>query len=285
MVYLWRETCPNLNIYWIVAVAPCIWFLFIHAPVFLAGKTYVEPLLIAHLIGAYSIYLACAHNTLITPSLFQGSARPFHVWIGRVALVLGVIGFISGMTLAWVNLDPSEELGGSIAITAGGVVQMLVQFFGFRAIRKFQNIRKDVQAGNFGSLKEKQALEDKQDKHLAVVHIWNMLILFLFGCGAPGYIRLAESLPWENGFAIFFPILMVGALLLSYLMVRVYVKRTKAKRASQRAQIAHDGATDEANGVGFGGKGGVTRDLPSVEEMDDIEGETGDQDESVEMEA
>lgn len=42
----------------------------------------------------HSVYLVCVHNTLLTPSTFKGAARPFHIWIGRVGLLLGVLGFV-----------------------------------------------------------------------------------------------------------------------------------------------------------------------------------------------
>ena len=64
-----------------------------------------NPLVYPHLIGAYSIYLVCVHNTLLTPSTFKGAARLFHIWIGRIGLVLGVIGFITGAILVWFIYD------------------------------------------------------------------------------------------------------------------------------------------------------------------------------------
>ena len=38
---------------------------------------------------ALGISLACIHNSLLTPSLFDGQARPFHVYVGRVGMLAG----------------------------------------------------------------------------------------------------------------------------------------------------------------------------------------------------
>ena len=91
---------------WAAATSLCIYFLFIYAPKHLVSrKTDIPPLLIIHLIGAYSIYLACVHNILITPRCFNGRARPFHVWIGRFGLIVGVMGFVSRVIVTWVVND------------------------------------------------------------------------------------------------------------------------------------------------------------------------------------
>ena len=121
---------PSMTISWVISTGFCFWFLWIHAPVVLSAKDYIEPLLYFHLVGAYSIYMACAHNTLLTPSSLGGAARPFHVWIGRIGLLLGVMGFLTGAILTWFIMDYTQSWGFSIGITYGGLEQMRAQITG-----------------------------------------------------------------------------------------------------------------------------------------------------------
>ena len=99
-----KEVLPaTLDLHWVLGTCLCIWFLWIYAPVILAAKDYIPSLLYIHLFGVYSIYMACVHNTLLTPSTFGGAARPFHIAIGRLGFILGIVGFVSGFILTWLS--------------------------------------------------------------------------------------------------------------------------------------------------------------------------------------
>jgi len=225
---------PNLNISWVISTGLCFWFLWIHAPVVLSAKDYIEPLLYIHLVGAYSIYMACAHNTLLTPSSLGGAARPFHVWIGRGGLLLGVIGFLTGAVLTWFIYDYTQSWGFSIGITYGGLEQMRAQFSGYRAIRRFQKVKAQIDACEYVDNEELCALQDEQDEHLGN-HVEYMINLFLLACGIPAMIRIVEPI----GF-IYLPIFIIIAFCLRSLMIRSFLQKIKAKRDSER------------NGVGVG---------------------------------
>lgn len=185
----------NTSIYfiitWVISTTLCIWFLFHHAPAHLSHKATIHPLVYPHLIGAYSIYLVCVHNTLLTPSTFKGAARLFHIWIGRIGLVLGIMGFITGAILVWFIYDYTENWGFSIGITFGGCQQMVAQYRGYKAIRSYQNIKVQISSGEYNK-EELIALQDEQDKHLSL-HIENMVALFVMACGIPALIRISEA--------------------------------------------------------------------------------------------
>mmetsp|Transcript_21123 Transcript_21123/g.38218 ORF Transcript_21123/g.38218 Transcript_21123/m.38218 type:complete len:237 (+) Transcript_21123:40-750(+) len=219
---------PAFNTSWVVATCLCVWFLCIHAPVALAAKHYIQPLLYLHLVGAYSIYIACVHNTIMTPSALDGAARPFHIWIGRSGLVLGVIGFITGFVLVWFIYDFTQNLGWSIGITSGGIAQMQLEFMGYRAIRRFQKIKAQIGACKYTNEEELIALQDEQDAQLKI-HVQSMINLFVLACGIPALMRICEAISYT-----YLPILLIIVYCLSYLMARTFLEKIKAKRFSER---------------------------------------------------
>ena len=224
------EVPPTLNASWVLSTVLCFWFLFIHSPIVLFRKDSIEPLLYVHLVGAYSIYLVCVHNTLLTPSTFGGLARPFHIWGGRIGLVLGTIGFFSGCVLTWIVLDPQDDMGFSIGITIGGISQILCQVFGYRSIRLFQEVRAKIKAKEYKNSEELLILEDEQDKHLCV-HVIFMVNLFVQACGVPAAIRLGGMM------GVIATVLLILLLIcLSYFMAQPILKKIKAKRANERSE-------------------------------------------------
>jgi len=184
---------------------------------FLLSQEHIKPLLYVHLIGAYSIYLVCLHNTLFTPSTLGGAARPFHIWAGRIGILLGIMGFYTGIVLTWFILEPAQNLGSSIGITCGGVAQTISQFLGYFA-----------KAGEFKSQRELLSLEDEQDKYLTI-HIISMINLFVFACGIPALMRLGEVI----GYIFLLPLITIMPCV-SYFMVRPIIERMRTKRASER---------------------------------------------------
>ena len=226
---------PTLNAPWVLTTAICIWFLFIHAPVVLVARYahHLRPLLKVHLIGAYSVYLTCVHNALLTPSALGGAARNFHIWIGRVGLVLGVIGFVSGFYMVWFeHFDDTQDsdMGFKIGITIGGFSQMQAQIVGIRAIKLFQKTKARLQAGEYATPEEKRELEDAQDHHL-IMHVANMASLFAMACGIPALIRITETI----GQAYLVPLIAL-AYGLGLGMIWPIRKKIKAKRMAKRGE-------------------------------------------------
>lgn len=229
---------PTFNASWVVATVLCVWFLFIHAPFVLIAKAQIEPLLCVHLFGAYSVYLTCVHNTLLTPSTFDGAARQFHIWIGRAGLSLGVVGFITGFILTWVILDASSNLGFSIGITYGGLAQMQVQYTGYRAITRFQKIKAQIEASEYNTQQELDTLQEQQDNHLSD-HILCMINLFVLACGIPALIRVVDAIGYG-----WLPILLVSLYFLSYYMAKPFVEKMKKKREEERNRSLVDEGTE-----------------------------------------
>jgi hypothetical protein len=104
-----------------------------------------------HIVAAGFIYLACAHNCLITPSLHP-IAKLSHTWIGRLGLLSGIVSFSLGLFLAWYRLavgsdalvEGSTTLGFVIPITIGGILQIISEVQGFRAIRNYKSLRQQL---------------------------------------------------------------------------------------------------------------------------------------------
>ena len=195
---------------------------------FLSAKDYIRPLLYFHLIGAYSIYLVCVHNTMLTPSALNGAARPFHIWMGRVGLILGVVGFITGFILVWFVYDYSANWGFSIGITYGGFAQMQLEFVGWRSIKKFQMIKAQINAGDYRDKVELELLKDEQDAQLTT-HIQCNTRLFVLACGIPALLRICDVVGYG-----YLPIFLIIVYSLTYFMTRPFVKRIEDKRTSER---------------------------------------------------
>lgn len=186
--------CKNLSLYWVAATAVGVWFLFVHSPPILSERqVWKDPLFLAHLIGVFAVYLACMHNALFTPTTFA-CAKTFHVWIGRIGLVMGVVGFLSGFTLTWTRIA-GDDWGFSISITAGGVLQMYAQTRGYVAIKMYQAHQQELTRNTGGELFSsgvREELELARDEALKQ-HIFYMIVLFVMACGIPGIIRFIEA--------------------------------------------------------------------------------------------
>jgi len=179
----------NLNLYWVAGTALAVWMLFVNAPRFLANIS-VSPTLMLHLIGVYPIYLACIHNTLITPTTFSW-ARTTHVWVGRIGLIMGVVGFITGVVLTWyLSFDP-DNMGGNIGITVGGITQMIGQVIGYHAIKRHQHAKAELAkiVDEVGCEERIDELRKERDEALKM-HVCGMLFVFLVGCSFPSIMRI-----------------------------------------------------------------------------------------------
>ena len=232
---------PTFNIPWVIATALCVWFLFIHAPITISSDKYFKPrLLWVHLFCVYTIYLVCAQNTLFTPSTLNGAARPFHIWAGRIGLILGVVGFYTGFVLTWFIMDPQEDLGFSIGITYGGVAQMQAQYMGYRAIKRYQKVKAKIEAEEYQNQQELLTLEDEQDEHLSN-HITWMINLFVLACGIPAMVRLAGIDP------MYLIPSIISLYFVSYFMAQPIKERVKAKRVFQRGSLISESKNTDLN--------------------------------------
>lgn len=188
----------NLSIYWVFATSIACWFLFLHSPPFIIRrKVFQDFPLAAHMVGAYTIYLTCIFNTMFTPSSLHGKARPFHVWIGRIGMVMGLISFALGLFCAWWPYrQVRPPFAFSFGVTIGGLAQIAAQRRGYRAIRRFRTLKAEVEEKEKMGLKREELDELKQAKESALRnHIYNMVALFVAACGIPAGLRLSEFLP------------------------------------------------------------------------------------------
>lgn len=178
----------NLNLYWAAVTGLAVWFLFVHAPIFLTlGKRWKDVPLIFHLMGAGGVYVACIHNTLITPSW----SKLLHVFVGRVGLLLGFWGFGWGMYMSWWRAG--VELSASIPLTVGGVLQVISQVMGYQAIQQYQRLNKQLESLPPDVTPETVVSLQSQRSGYLKSHIGSMLGLFVQACSIPAALRLTDS--------------------------------------------------------------------------------------------
>ena len=215
----WKK---NFNIYWFVSTLLAVWFLFVHSPSILyTRKVWNDPLFLLHLFGSYTIYLACVHNSLITPSL----SKCTHIWLGRIGMIMGIVSFIAGLILSWTRIE-SVGIDCAIFISLGGLGQMASQYMGYRAIKRYQYISKELSerqhyrymSNNGDRTTSKdiidndnqcQLLQIKKDEALKE-HVKFMIMLFVLACGIPAVMRVLEDANMEQ-YSIW-PILVVVGL-------------------------------------------------------------------------
>ena len=199
--------------YWLAASSLAIWFLFVHAPVWLWHQDVTrrqDPWLLLHLCGASGIYLACVHNALFTPSTPMPLARLFairtnaddndmpvtcrcaHVWFGRLGMILGVLGVTTGAYMVWIRQEGERFFGIGVAI--GGALQLYAQFFGWKAIREYQRLNQVLRDNEKSSSSEEERQQVVQAKEKALqIHIGYMVGLFCCACGIPAAIRFSDD--------------------------------------------------------------------------------------------
>jgi hypothetical protein len=207
----------NFNVYWVAATSLAVWFLGVHAPIFWMQRQLArrDVLLAVHIVAAGTVYAACAHNCLLTPSvsLWRGSTwtcRGLHTWMGRLGMVAGTISFVVGAFLAWSRLGYTgvggTTLAFSLPITIGGIAQLQAQYSGYTAIRRYQHLKHEIAQkvstlDSHSTNKTPQEIQDlaiEQRKALRL-HIGNMITLFAAACGIPAGIRLAELITGGRG--------------------------------------------------------------------------------------
>lgn len=207
----------NLNLPWVAATSLAVWFLFIHTPKFWVQRKLLtrDTLLAIHIVAAGTLYLACAHNCMFTPSCTfpwgkrRMLARLVHEWVGRIGFVAGVISFVLGAFLSWWRLgkvgEGGTKLGFALPISIGGILQLAAQYNGFISIRKYKRLTQEIaelaqdQDQNDCTSKELQGRQAQELENLKVeqrkalrLHIGHMVTLFVNACGIPAGIRLVE---------------------------------------------------------------------------------------------
>jgi hypothetical protein len=230
----------NLYACWTAATAICVWFLFVHAPPTLRHRYPIggiPPLLWFHLIGAGGVYLGCVHNAICTPSIV---GPVWHGTVGRIALILGIVGFCTGLILAARKIanDPVFAIG----ITIGGVAQMVCQYYGYVSIKRYQTLRDETERSSSQSAEMQTALEG---------HVANMISLFVQACGIPALIRLAEgfSIAGRHYVGVALPVLILASILLARCYVRLYFRKIRSNYDNSSAVAAVAGV-DPTSAVG-----------------------------------
>jgi hypothetical protein len=131
-----------------------------------------------------------------------------HIWMGRLGLVAGTIGFAIGAVLAWSRLGQAGmDLSFVVPITIGSIGQMWAQYYGYVAIRRYQRLKREIankcatHERQLDSTREQNELHEQVIQALQVeqrealrYHIENMISLFVFACGIPASVRLGELL-------------------------------------------------------------------------------------------
>jgi hypothetical protein len=146
----------NFNIPWFIATGLAGWFLAIHTPSFWINRQLpIRDILLAiHISSAGTVYIACAHNSVFTPSfvnMFGVQSKMMHIWVGRIGLIAGILSVSFGMYLTWSRLGLPTENGGttlgfSIPITIGGICQLIAEYNGYFSIRLYQTLRHEIEA-------------------------------------------------------------------------------------------------------------------------------------------
>ena len=190
----------SLNLYWVAATALAVWFLLIHSPPILLDRQILQrPLFLIHIVGAYTVYLACIHNT--GRNAFATLAS--HIVIGKIGMLCGVIGFVGGLVCVitqWHELDK----GFSIGITIGGSLQMMLQSKGYQAIQEYRRIKEQQQQQSTDqpwSAEDIAALQHQRNNALRT-HICCMVGLFVSACGTPALMRLVDKLGFQSTTAL-----------------------------------------------------------------------------------
>jgi hypothetical protein len=263
----------TLHYGWVAATGLCVWFLLYHAPRVLRERdSRIAPLLWVHLVGAYGIYMGCVHNALLTPSVV-GAA--WHKWVGRVALVLGIVGFTAGFVYTWWWWsDVDQNLPFAIGVTMGGMAQISSQYLGYVHIKQYQRYRDLLlsleqesgvvaaaaaavpnNATNATRARDEKAAVYRAARDVALEkHVANMISLLLLACGIPALVRLAES---THHLPLTLPLLIGASIVVAQQYVRFFHRKIHQRHttAPPQPRIAADDDDDDADDDGGGTDG------------------------------
>jgi hypothetical protein len=216
---------------WLLSFGLATWFLFVHSPPVLKERgAYERTDFFIHLAGAYVVYIACLHNTFFNPFLL----RRRHALVGQVGLLCGTVGFLFGLVTIYTTWHEIDR-GFAIGITVGGILQMQLQYRGYRAIQEYKQVKEELQrmseeagatndkvhvqdgaepkAGNSTAAassscnaeqededpkKRRELLRQKQGK-LMRTHVGCMVALLVNACGMPAAMRLVVQLGLGSG--------------------------------------------------------------------------------------
>lgn len=242
---------PNLNGPWILASTLAIWFIVLYTPIFWFQRQLPthDITLAAHIVCAGTMYLSCAHNCLVTPSCINvctgQPSKTIHIWVGRIAMITGIISFILGVYVTWSRLNLPKELGGTdlrfgIPMTIGGIFQLVLQYHGYYAIRLYQSLGREIeykvqhqqhmnadavvsvtiqqQQQQYSELYELKLLQ----RNALQKHIGCMICLFVGACGIPASVRLADIITGGHGkdiISIIIILFLIGVITVWYINI------------------------------------------------------------------
>jgi hypothetical protein len=215
---------------WLLSFGLATWFLFVHSPPVLKERgAYERTDFFIHLAGAYVVYIACLHNTFFNPFVL----RRRHALVGQVGLFCGTVGFLFGLVTIYTTWDEIDR-GFAIGITVGGILQMQLQYRGYRAIQEYKQVKDElqrmsdeagtmddkVQDGAGGKAdsaaaasssskaeheeeeedpnKRRESLRERQGE-LMRTHVGCMVALLVSACGMPAAMRLVVQLGLGSG--------------------------------------------------------------------------------------
>ena len=105
-------------------------------------------------------------------------------------MILGVLSFVLGAYLAMVRAL-ADQPAFAILITAGGIFQVSMQWQGYTAIRKYQQLTLQLDELSADNLLAPEGASLKANRDQALkLHVKSMIALFVMGCGAPAIVRV-----------------------------------------------------------------------------------------------
>mmetsp|Transcript_7517 Transcript_7517/g.17218 ORF Transcript_7517/g.17218 Transcript_7517/m.17218 type:complete len:254 (+) Transcript_7517:1333-2094(+) len=211
---------PSLSPWWIICTSFALWSLVIHSrELTLWGHLLAGEIPYAvYLVGAYPICITCILNTLIYPSK-DNKGRSIHVLVGRIGMVAGGIGNLSGVTVSFWMGNKVVPFGLIVGITMGSIGQLGLQFYGYKAIRKYQALGQQIdemenvtKTATVHPASQRPLHQLRQERKDALQdHIMYMIGLFVVGCATPAVVQL--SMLVDRSYALGVQVLL-GVLLL-----------------------------------------------------------------------
>ena len=126
----------NWTIYWFLGACLSLWFTLGRGIPYLVFTK--NPVAFIHVLFSIVISINCGWNLFHTPT-HGPTYKLAHIWLGRIALVLSTVSVLFGFVIYWV-FSPSG-VPFLIALTIGGVVQIVSSITGFHYIRQYRMLK------------------------------------------------------------------------------------------------------------------------------------------------
>lgn len=155
----------NLNIYWIVFFSVPFWYVAYYSPVVTSVYTLGDATYDMHVLCQMQLVFACMFNTLFSPSNFNYKAKPFHIWLGRISIPLGMWGYCMGLLICWWPTRSLPPTASSAVLSINGTLQVFCQIRLFLAIKTFQRLREELRKIAEGASTDMiKEIDDSQDE-------------------------------------------------------------------------------------------------------------------------